>query len=265
MFTKRSLLALAGAAVSLATTAMLMAAPANAMTGGYVALGDSYSSGVGSGSETGSCLQSPTAYPGLWNSAHHPSSYKMVACSGAKTTDVNANQLSALSSSTGLVSITIGGNDVGFSNIMTTCVLGSDSDCVNAVNQAEAYANANLANLLNVTYNGIRSHAPNAQVVVLSYPVFYQLGVWYCIGLSETSRSKIDEGINLVDNITKNTAASHGFTFADVRSIFVGHQLCSSGTKWLHSLNYTDITESYHPTAAGQSGGYLPVFSAAVK
>jgi len=264
VFRIRSLLAVAGAATSLAMAALLTAAPANAMTGGYVALGDSYSSGVGTGSESGSCLQSPTAYPGLWNAAHHPSSYKMVACSGAKTTDVNANQLSALSSSTGLVSITIGGNDVGFSNIMTTCVLGSDSDCVNAVNQAEAYANANLANLLNVTYNGIRSHAPNAQVVVLDYPVFYKLGVWYCIGLSETSRSKIDEGINLVDGVIQTAVSSHAnFTFADVRSIFVGHQLCS-GNDWLHSLNITDITESYHPTAAGQSGGYLPVFSAAV-
>ena len=262
--TRKLLTAAVSTATAIAMTVALTA-PADAITGGYVALGDSYSSGVGSGSESGSCLQSPTAYPGLWNAAHHPSSYRMVACSGAKTTDVNANQLSALSSSTGLVSITIGGNDVGFSNIMTTCVLYSTTDCVNAVSQAEAYANANLANLLNVTYNGIRSHAPNAQVVVLDYPVFYQLGVWYCIGLSETSRSKIDEGINLVDNITKTTAASHGFTFADVRNQFIGHQLCSSGTKWLHSLNYTDLTESYHPTADGQSGGYLPVFSAAVQ
>jgi lysophospholipase L1-like esterase len=253
------------AAVSTATAiAMTLAltAPADAITGGYVALGDSYSSGVGSGSESGSCLQSPTAYPGLWNAAHHPSSYQMVACSGAKTTDVNANQLSALSSSTGLVSITIGGNDIGFSNIMTTCVLYSESACVAAVNQAEAFANANLNNLLNVTYNGIRSHAPNARVVVLSYPVFYQLGVWYCVGLSETSRTKLDEGINLADNIIKTAAANHGFAFADVRSNFVGHQLCSSD-KWLHSLNYTDLTESYHPTAAGQSGGYLPAFTTA--
>lgn len=264
MFKMRPLLALAGAVTSLATAALLVAAPANAMTGGYVALGDSYSSGVGSGSESGSCLQSPTAYPGLWNAAHHPSSYTMAACSGAKTTDVNANQLSALSSSTGLVSITIGGNDVGFSNIMTQCVLYGESQCVAAVNAAENTARAYLAGWLNTTYNGIRSHAPNAQVVVLDYPVFYQLGVWYCVGLSETSRSKIDEGINLVDGIIQTAAQGHGFTFADVRSIFVGHQLCSSGTKWLHSLNYTDLTESYHPTAAGQSGGYLPVFSAAV-
>ncbi|HEY0166806.1 MAG TPA: SGNH/GDSL hydrolase family protein [Jatrophihabitans sp.] len=262
MLKMRPLVVAFSSAMAIVMTVLLTAAPANAITGGYVALGDSYSSGVGSGSESGGCLQSPTAYPGLWNAAHHPSSYRMVACSGAKTTDVNANQLSALSSSTGLVSITVGGNDVGFSDIMTTCVLYSESACVAAVNRAEAYANANLANLLNVTYNGIRSRAPYARVVVLSYPVFYQLGVWYCVGLSETSRAKIDEGINLVDNIIKNSAIGHGFVFADVRSKFVGHQLCS-GDKWLHSLNYSELTKSYHPTGTGQSSGYLPVFTTA--
>ena len=158
---------------------------------------------------------------------------------------------------------TIGGNDVGFSNIMTTCVVYGTSQCVAAVNQAEAVAQASLPGWLDTTYTGIRSHAPNAQVVVLSYPVFYQLGVWYCIGLSETSRSKINEGINLVDGIIKTAAINHGFTFADVRSVFVGHQLCS-GNDWLHSLNISDISESYHPTASGQSGGYYSVFNSVV-
>lgn len=263
----RPLFALAGAATALALTALLTAAPASAMTGGYVALGDSYSSGVGAGSytaESGSCDRSTNAYSALWNAAHHPSSYVSVACSGATTSTVNSSQLSALSASTGLVSITIGGNDVGFSNIMTTCVLYSTSDCVAAVNAAETKAQSTLPGLLNTTYNNIRSHAPNAQVVVLDYPVFYQLGVWYCIGLSETSRSKIDEGINLVDGIIKTAVGSHAnFTYGDVRSNFVGHQLCS-GNDWLHSLNFSDITESYHPTASGQSGGYLPVFSSLV-
>ncbi|MDQ2838336.1 MAG: SGNH/GDSL hydrolase family protein [Actinomycetota bacterium] len=245
----------------------MSAVPASAMTGGYVALGDSYSSGVGSGnytSESGSCDRSTLAYSALWNNAHHPSSYVSVACSGAKTTDVNANQLSALSSSTGLVSITIGGNDVGFSNIMETCVLGSTDDCVAAVNSAEATAQSTLPGLLNTTYNNIRSHAPNAQVVVLDYPVFYHLNVSCGIGLSSTSRAKIDEGINMADGIIQSAVTGHSnFTFADVRSAFSGHQLCDSST-WLHSLNFTDITESYHPTSSGQSGAYLPVFSSAV-
>jgi len=228
----------------------------------YVALGDSYASGVGAGnyiSSSGSCDRSTNAYSALWASAHSPASYTSVACSGATTASVINSQLSALSSGTTLVSITVGGNDVGFSNIMTTCVLEGTDQCVSAVQSAENYARGTLPGLLNNVYNQISSHAPNARVVVLDYPVFYQLNT-FCIGLSDQSHAKIDEGINLLDGIINTAANQHGFVFADVRSIFVGHQLCS-GHDWLHSLNLFDITESYHPTAGGQSGGYLPVFT----
>ncbi|HEX6499457.1 MAG TPA: SGNH/GDSL hydrolase family protein [Micromonosporaceae bacterium] len=242
---------------------LALATPAHAAGVYYVALGDSYSSGVGAGnytSESGSCDRSYNAYPALWAAAHAPAYYRSVACSGAKTSDVINSQVSALSSSTTLVSITIGGNDAGFSNIMTTCALYGDPDCIDAVNQAEAWAQANLGPLLDQTYNAIRAHAPYAKVVVLDYPVFYQLNT-FCVGLSDADHQKIDEGINLIDGITQQAVSRHsGFVFADVRNIFVGHQLCS-GDKWLHALNWLDISESYHPTADGQKYGYLPVFS----
>ncbi|MEV0154635.1 SGNH/GDSL hydrolase family protein [Micromonospora sp. NPDC050686] len=250
------------AATSLAAT-LALAAPAQAApTDNYVALGDSYASGVGAGSytsESGSCQRSTSAYPALYSTAVRPASYRSVACSGARTTDVINSQLAALSSTTTLVSVTVGGNDVGFANIMTTCVLYGESQCVAAVQAAEDKARAELAGLLANVYNGIRNRAPSARVVVVGYPVFYQLGT-VCIGLSAASRAKINEGINLVDDITRSAALAAGFKFADVRSIFVGHQLCSYGEKWLHALNYTNIGISYHPTAAGQSGGYYPVF-----
>lgn len=261
---------LTSGATGLAATILVLfgiASPAHA-TGSvnYVALGDSYSSGVGAGSyisSSGSCDRSTNAYSALWAAAHTPASYTSVACSGATTSTVNNSQLSVLSSSTTLVSITIGGNDVGFANIMETCALEGTTQCVAAVQSAEDYAQSTLPGLLNTTYNNIRAHAPNAKVVVLDYPVFYQLGT-LCLGLSATSHAKIDEGINLLDGVIQTAVSSHGnFVYADVRNIWVGHQLCSYGTKWLHALNITDITESYHPTADGQSGGYLPVFSTA--
>ncbi|MFB9233962.1 SGNH/GDSL hydrolase family protein [Plantactinospora siamensis] len=249
------------AATAIATLGL--AAPARAAAGdNYVALGDSYSSGLGADSytsESGGCYRSTNAYPALWAANNSPASYRSVACSGATTDTVVSSQLSALSASTTLASITVGGNDVGFSNIMTTCVLQGTTDCVNAVSAAESAAQNTLPGKLDNVYNGIRSHAPNARVVVLSYPVFYQLNT-LCIGLSDTSRAKIDEGINVLDGVLSAAAARHGFRFGDVRSIFVGHQLCSYGTKWLHALNITNLNVSYHPTAAGQSGGYYPVF-----
>lgn len=257
--------------VALAATVTLLAGVATATsasaaaTDRYVALGDSYSSGVGAGSytaESGSCDRSTNAYPYLYANAVRPASFVSVACSGATTSSVRSTQLTALSTATTLVSISVGGNDVGFSTIMTTCILQGEDDCVAAVNAAEAKARASLAGWLGSTYSAIRSAAPHARVVVLGYPVFYDLAETGCIGLSATSRAKIDEGIDLVDSITASTARGHGFTFADVRSAFTGHQICDDDP-WLHSLNFADRSVSYHPFAAGHSGGYYPVFRAA--
>ncbi|GIH02472.1 lipase 1 [Rhizocola hellebori] len=240
-----------------------LSGPANAAAAvNYVALGDSYSSGVGAGNyiaSSGSCKRSPNAYPALWASANAPTTFTSVACSGATTATVINSQLSALSATTTLVSISVGGNDAGFSNVMSTCALQGEQACLSAVQAGITFAQNSLPGLLNNTYSAIRARAPSARVVVLSYPVFYQLGT-FCIGLSETSRSRINDGINIVDNVIRDAAGRYGFVFADVRSIFVGHQLCSGGTKWLHAVNFLDISVSYHPTAAGQSGGFLPTF-----
>ena len=245
-------------------TLLLGVTSASASTVNYVALGDSYSSGVGAGSYTtdsGSCLRSTKAYPQLWANAHGPSSFVFAACSGAKTTDVTANQLGALTGATSLVSLSVGGNDVGFSDVMLTCVVYGTNACVAAVNAAENTARTSLPGWLDAVYNNIRSHAPSARVVVLGYPRFYH-DVWYCIGLSSTSRNKINEGADVLDMAISAAASRHGFAFADVRSAFAnGHEICDSGS-WLHSVDWSNLTQSYHPTASGQSGGYLPAFSA---
>lgn len=237
--------------------------PAHAATTvNYVALGDSYSSGVGTGSESGSCGRSSQAYPALWAAANSPASFTFAACSGAKTSDVINSQLSSLSASTTLVSLTIGGNDVGFSSIMETCVLSSTTACQNAVSAAENYANNTLPGQLNTMLSGIHSHAPNAKVIVLDYPDFYDTSVSICIGLSRADHTALDNGINDLDGVIKTAAVNNNATFADVRSQFSGHELCD-GSGWLHSVDILNIGESYHPTATGQKSGYLPVFAAA--
>ncbi|MFV2114736.1 SGNH/GDSL hydrolase family protein [Micromonospora sp. LOL_025] len=260
----RMLTLLAG--VLSATLALLgLANPAQAAGHHYVALGDSYASGVGAGSytsESGTCKRSTNAFSARWAAANAPASYTSVACAGAKTTDVINSQVAALSSQTTLVSITIGGNDAGFGNIMSTCALRGSSACIAAVDAAQAQARANLPGLLDRAYAAIRGKAPNARVVVLSYPVFYQLGTT-CIGIGEAARAKVNEGINLVDSLISAAAARAGFTFADVRSIFVGHQICS-GNKWIHAVDILNLSNSYHPMVTGQTNGYLPVFTQAV-
>lgn len=253
-------------ASSLAATAVLtvaLASPASAAPADhYVALGDSYSSGVGAGDytdESGDCDRSPNAYSQLYADDVGPASYVSVACSGATTSSVNSTQISALSASTTLVSITVGGNDVGFADIMTTCVLYGESDCIAAVNEAEATARSSLAGWLGGTYSRITAAAPNARVIVLGYPVFYDLSETGCVGLSAASRAKIDEGIQLADDIIAATAGDHGFTYGDVTGAFSGHQICNDDP-WLHSLNFANVGVSYHPFAEGHAGGFYPVF-----
>lgn len=230
----------------------------------YVALGDSYSSGVGAGnyeSASGNCKRTPRAYPALWAAANSPSSFAFTACSGARTNDVTANQLGPLSSATDLVSLTVGGNDAGFADVMTTCVLQSEATCIARVEEAKRYVDSTLPARLDTVYTAIRSKAPSARVVVLGYPRFYKLGGSCVAGLTENERRAINGGADHLNAATAKRAADHGFAYADVAAAFTGHEICS-GASWLHSVNWLNIGESYHPTAAGQSGGYLPVFRA---
>lgn len=258
---------LAGAAVVAVAATLGVVVPASAASGAnYVALGDSYSSGVGTDnyySDGTSCDRSPQGYPALWSAAHGTASFDLAACSGARTSDVVSGQLGGLSASTNLVTITIGGNDAGFTSVMENCIIDSDSSCQGQVANAETYIRNTLPGLLDNVYANIRSHAPNAQVVVLGYPRFYQVPGSCIVGISDTKRTAIDGGSDVLDTTIAGEVAKYsGFTFADVRNAFSAHEICSSGSVWIHSTDWTHITDSYHPFAAGYSGGYLPVLDA---
>ena len=260
-----------GAAV-VASSAGLVTAGAAAPAAGaasavrYVSLGDSYSSGVGAGdyiSSSGGCDRSTRAYPEQWAGAHAPASFVSVACSGATTADVVSSQVSALSPGTTLVSITIGGNDAGFSGVMETCVLGSTSACLNAVSTAEAFIAGQLPARLTATLQAIRARAPAAKIVLLGYPDLYDLArSRTCIGLSTRDRTALNGGANALDQALATAATANGATFADVRGQFARHEICDSDS-WLHAVDIFAISSSYHPTASGQELGYLPVFTAA--
>jgi lysophospholipase L1-like esterase len=262
---RRLLAAAAVGAAVLSTVAV--AAPASAQPAvRYVALGDSYSSGLGAGSyisSGGSCDRSSKAYSRLWANSHAPASYTFVACAGATTSTVISGQLSALSSATTLVSITVGGNDVGFSSVMQTCVLSSTSTCVSAIDAAESQMTSQLPGELNSVLADIAADAPTARVVILGYPDLYDLSKSAtCIGLSTTDRKDLNAAADKLDGQIQAAAGRHGDVFGDVRAAFAGHEICDSSS-WLHSVNILDIGESYHPTATGQADAYEPVFAKA--
>ena len=107
----------------LVACALLLAFAASAFAADkYVALGDSYSSGTGTRSYTlnSGCQRGIYAYPYLLSQQRPNTALTFVACSGAKTTDVMNNQISSVTSDTKIVTITIGGNDAGFSSVITS-------------------------------------------------------------------------------------------------------------------------------------------------
>ena len=253
--------------VSLAALAVSASTAAHAATTvRYVALGDSYSSGHGAGnyiSSSGSCHLSNDAYPEQWSDDNSPASFVSVACSGATTADVIGSQVSALSASTTLASITIGGNDAGFAGVMATCVLESTSSCLNAVSAAEAFITSQLRARLDTTLQTIRTDAPSAKIVVLGYPDLYDLSKSStCTGLSTSDRTALNGGADALDGALATAAAANGDTFADVRGQFAQHEICDSGS-WLNSVDIFALSSSYHPNASGQELGYEPVFAAA--
>lgn len=254
-----SLLAAIAGVIALAVA--LLATPAHAATDHYVALGDSYASGTGAGSYSGgSCYRSANAYPVLWAAANRPASFTFAACSGAKTSDVINNQVSALGATTTLVSVSIGGNDAGFADVMYTCTVGSDSECVSRVNQAKAYAQQTLPGQLDNTYAAIGSGAPNARVVVMGYPRIFSSS--WCWWFSDTKRNAVNSAADLLSDVIAGRASAAGFRYEDTRDDFAGHEVCRS-SPWINGIIWESLVESYHPNKAGHANGYLPAMTGA--
>lgn len=251
----------AGSAAAL--TMVIVAAPAHAAASSYVALGDSYSSGVGTRSyinDGTSCQRSVYAYPSLIASARgYTLSFR--ACSGATVADVTNTQLSALSASTSYVTMSVGGNDAGFSSVLTECAQpGWMSNCNGAIDNAQSFINTTLPSRLATLYASIRSKAPNAKVVIAGYPRIFNgedcnAGTWF----SPAEESRLNYTSDLMNGKLSTAAANAGFTFASVTTPFVGHAVCDN-PEWLNGLS-SPVSESYHPNKTGQSSGYTPVVS----
>jgi lysophospholipase L1-like esterase len=238
--------------------------PAEAAAPSYVALGDSYASGTGTRSyiaDGTSCQRSTYAYPFL---VAQQRGYALTfkACSGAKIADVTSNQLSALSSSTRYVTISVGGNDAGFSKVITTCAEPWwASDCDGAIDKAQAYIRGTLPGALSTLYAAIRSRAASAKVVVTGYPRIFMgedcnAATWF----SPAEETRLNATADLLDSKLSAAAAAHGFSFANPTSRFTGHAVCDD-VEWLNGLS-NPVTESYHPNRLGQASGYTPLVAA---
>jgi lysophospholipase L1-like esterase len=231
----------------------------------YVALGDSYASGLGTGLERGNCDRSPAAYGPQWARAHQPASFTFAACSGATARGIRAHRLSALTPATTLVSVTAGGNDVGFSDVIETCLIAPTHDCLQAIRGSEHAMITSLPRSLDRLLAAIRQHSPAARIVLTGYPLLFDPArPGSCSQLSHREQVAFNRAANLLDLTIKSAAARHGAAFADVRAAFRHHAICD-GAAWLNGLELFSPTGSFHPTIAGQTRGYLPAFTAAAR
>ena len=254
---RRALAAAAALVAVLATAAPALAADR------YVALGDSYSSGTGTRTYFDStCQRSVYAYPYLVSKDRPNTALVFAACSGAKTGDVLANQVQQLTTGTRFVSITVGGNDAGFSSVITECAKPAwASDCAGKVTTAQNYIRNTLPGQLNNVYSQIKSRAPSATVLVLSYPRLFNgedcnAGTWF----SPDDETRLNATADLLRDVTKGRAAAYGFAFKDAIPPFIGHAVCDS-PEWLNGLS-NPTGESYHPNTSGHKSGYEPLVRA---
>jgi len=179
----------------------------------YVAMGDSFSSGEGNGpyeagsdSTTNKCHRSPITYPRMLQSILDLGPMAFVACSGATTEDlINGTaaeggwgedpQVDALSSNTENVTITIGGNDLGFADVLKQCaeaaygtIIGwgcsSDTNLNDDIDDRMAALDdqsgtsvlnpegKEVQSILSVL-TAISSAAPNARIFIGGYPQLF--------------------------------------------------------------------------------------------
>ena len=174
-------------AAALGAAMLLSPGVAHAAAPNYVALGDSYASGVGTRTyieSSGSCQRSTKAYAYI-DAGRLGANLTFVACSGAKVANVTSSQLPSVTSSTDIVSVQVGGNDAGFSSVITECAKPSWlGDCNSAVANAQSIINNTLPGRLTTLYSSIRSRASAAKVVVVGYPRLFNgtdcnAGTWF--------------------------------------------------------------------------------------
>jgi lysophospholipase L1-like esterase len=241
--------------LAIATLMVLaLAVPAaSASATNYTALGDSYSSGVGTrtfyndGTE---CKRSPLAYPPKV-AADKKLTLTFAACSGAKTSDVLNKQLGSLNSSTAYVTISIGGNDANFSGVISKCALPWPWTCWGDIENAEKFMREKLPGLLDNVYNQIRTRATTATVIVVGYPRLFNGQECNTLArISKGEQERLNQAADVMAGVISGRASAHGFRFVDPRTPFSSHEICSS-SEWLNGLS-EPVSESYHPNVAGQ-------------
>ncbi len=260
--------ALAAALLALAAAPSLAgASPA------YVSLGDSYTSGpfilppaLGAPLE---CLQSARNYPHLTASVLGLS-LKDVSCSGATTENITTTaqysdqppQIDALSSSTQVVSVGIGGNDKGlFLNTLITCgaedlVFPFGTPCKDTYGHKLAEKIAEDGPVVGAMLHQVHVISPSAKVFVVGYPdILPQSGnCWPTVPLTTGDVAYLNGVEKELNSMLSSEAGSNSATYVDTYTPSIGHDACkSSSVRYVEPVLPESDAFSVHPNEKGMA------------
>lgn len=239
----------------------------------YVALGDSYTSGPNIPDQVDAdCGRSNRNYPSQLSTLLHSASFTDASCSGATTAEMwraegsNPPQLSALTTRTTLVTVQIGGNDIGFSKILATCVRlaatapsGSpcrshytDPDGTDALATTVGDTGPKVAAVL----RGVRERAPHARVVVVGYPDMLPDDGTGCSPSAPFAAGDFaylrDTEKRLNEMLARQAGAAHA-AFTDTYTPSIGHDMCQvPGVRWIEPLAPASPAAAFHPNVFGE-------------
>jgi lysophospholipase L1-like esterase len=263
-------------ALALAVVAIAMlVATAGASAATYTSLGDSYAAGPLIPNQSLNplgCLRSDHNYAHL-TAAAKGLTLTDVSCSGATTADMtaaqnvepgpNPPQFNGLNAGTNVVSVTIGGNDIGFTEIIESCITYNpfSTPCKN---QYDSGGHDQLAERINNTapkvaavLQGIHSRSPNARVFVVNYPDILPSGsgCWPTIPLAFGDVPYLHATEERLNAMLATTAAANGATLVDWYTPSIGHDACKgSSTRWVEPLIPGELSAPVHPNKAGMAG-----------
>ncbi|HVK23674.1 MAG TPA: SGNH/GDSL hydrolase family protein [Actinokineospora sp.] len=271
-----------GMAVAVAVGLGMLFAPAAqaAEPLNYVALGDSFAAGplIPWQDSNLACLRSTNNYPTVAAKALG-ASLTDVSCSGAKVSDFSgrqfgflAPQYDVLSADVDLVSLTIGGNDIGLVQEALGCVnvfpepfglsckdrLTAGGDKLKAAIDAWAptFAGA-LAE--------IKRRAPRAKILVVGYATYIKRGGCYPTQpIWARDADYIQGSVNHLSATLRAQATAAGATFVDTAAVSVGHDTCAApSARYIEGLIPTSIAAPLHPNAQGMTAFGAAVATAA--
>ena len=261
----------------------------------YVALGDSYSAGEGlapynEGTDTppngDDCHRSQTqSYVELLANAVKATTLNFLACSGAQTANIFQSEQhsgegvqaasSVLDPTTSLVTITIGGNDVEFANVVGFCA--KTANCNTAVYTPndqpghgtsaplDSWAAARLDALhpqLHDVFVEIHKRAPQAKVIVVGYPHLFgdaaspSPACQLLYGLVDSNeRTSLNALADDLNKTIQSAAVETGAQFVDIAPYFSGHEPCAPQSEWINTVllqGGSPQRGAFHPNAIGQ-------------